>query len=90
MGNYNSYIFDVKKVLSQIDIDIEGKSIKKNNILDERILLNNEILKSKFKTVFMNITEHKKNNNNLEKEFIKQKNYNIISYINLKSNNLSE
>ena len=80
----------MKKVLSQIDIDIEGENVKKNNILDERILLNNEILKSKFKTVFMNITEHKKNNNNLEKEFIKQKNYNIISYIHLKSNKLSE
>ena len=84
MGNYISYIENIKKILYQIDDDDLNTvydtvyDTDKLKIVDEKISSNNEILKNKFKTIFVN---SKKHNNNLKKEFIKQTSYCIISYI---------
>ena len=85
MGNYISYIDNIKKILYQIDLSEDDDDnlntvydTDKLKIVDEKISSNNKILKNKFKTIFVNSKEH---NNNLKKEFIKQKSYCIISYI---------
>ena len=89
MGNYISYIDNIKKILYQIDLSEDDDDnlntvydtvydTDKLKIVDDKILSNNKILKNKFKTIFVNSKEH---NNNLKKEFIKQKSYCIISYI---------
>ena len=84
MGNYISYIDNIKKKLYQINFSVNDDVNDNDNlkIVDKKILSNNKILRNKFKTIFVNSKEH---NNKLKKEFIKQKSFCIISYIDIET-----